>query len=75
MVADWLKVPRDIAVQSYEIATEPIDGFSKDAKIDMEGFKNVLMLRAEIGGQWGGTAPSPQRYLDLSYHTRAIAGP
>jgi hypothetical protein len=31
----------------------------------------VLKLRAEIEGQWGGTAPAPDKYLDLSYYDKA----
>jgi hypothetical protein len=37
----------------------------------MEGFKNVLALRAD----WTGAAPgAPEKYLDLSYYQRALAG-
>jgi hypothetical protein len=34
----------------------------------------LLKLRAEIEGQWGGTAPAPDKYLDLSYYDKAVAG-
>ena len=40
----------------------------------MEGFKNVLKLRAEIEGQWAGNPPPPEKYVDLSYYNRAVAG-
>ena len=56
------------------LVTDPADGLAKDGKFDMEGFKNVLKLRAEIEGQWGGTAPAPDKYLDLSYYNKAVAG-
>ena len=39
----------------------------------MEGFKNVLKLRAEIEGQWGGNPPEPGKYIDLSYYNKALA--
>jgi hypothetical protein len=52
--------------------TDPKFGIAKDARFDMEGFKNVLALRAEIEGSWGGKAPAPDRYLDLSYYERAL---
>jgi hypothetical protein len=29
-------------------------------------------LRAEIEGQWGGKAPEPERFLDLSFYNRAL---
>jgi hypothetical protein len=37
-------------------------------------FKNVLKLRAEIEGQWGGKPPAPDKYIDLSYYNKALAG-
>jgi hypothetical protein len=40
----------------------------------MPGFNNVLKLRAEIEGQWGGTPPPAEKYLDLSYYEKALAG-
>jgi hypothetical protein len=39
----------------------------------MDGFRNVLALRAEMQGAWGGKAPAPDRYIDLSYYQRALA--
>jgi hypothetical protein len=44
----------------------------KDAKLDMQGFRNVLKLRAEIEGQWGGNPPQPEKYIDLSYYDEAL---
>ena len=52
---------------------EPRFGLAPDAKFDMEGFKAVLALRAEMEGQWGGKAPAPDRYIDLGYYERALA--
>ncbi len=74
LLADRLKVSRDVAEKSYEAAANPVGGFAKDAKLDLDGFKNVLKLRAEIEGQWGGSPPPPDKYLDLSYYERALAG-
>ena len=39
----------------------------------MEGFRNVLAIRAEVEGQWGGARPAPEKYVDLSYYQRAVA--
>jgi hypothetical protein len=39
----------------------------------MQGFKNVLKLRAELEGQWGGDPPPPEKYIDLSYYNEAVA--
>jgi NitT/TauT family transport system substrate-binding protein len=74
LAADRVKLSPDIAARAYDYVTDPSDGFNKDAQFDLEGFKNVLKLRAEIEGQWGGTPPAPDHYFDLSYYNKAIAG-
>jgi ABC-type nitrate/sulfonate/bicarbonate transport system substrate-binding protein len=74
LLVDRLKLNPEIAGRSYAIVTDPVSGMAKDAKFDLEGFKNVLKLRAEIEGQWGGTPPAPDKYFDLSYYDKALAG-
>jgi hypothetical protein len=37
----------------------------------MEGFRNVLNLRAQFQG---GETLSPEKYLDLSYYRQALTG-
>ena len=65
-----LKVPQDVAEATYAKAVAT-DGLAKDAAFDMEGFKNVLRLRAAFAGK----APNaPDKYLDLSYYRKAVAG-
>ncbi len=49
-------------------------GFATDARFDIEGFRNVLKLRADMLGTWGGKPPAPDKYLDLSYYDRALKG-
>ena len=73
LLAERLKLAPQVAAQSYAVATDPADSIAKDAKFDMDGFKNVLKLRAEIEGQWGGNPPPPEKYLDLSYYNRAVS--
>lgn len=63
-----LKLPEDIAALSYESTK---NDFSHDGAIDMAGVKNVLKLRAEFEG---GTPAAPEKYLDLSYYQKALAG-
>ena len=74
VLVDQLKLSPEIAARSYAIVTDPATGMAKDAKFDMRGFQNVLKLRAEIEGQWGGNPPPPDRYVDLSYYDKALAG-
>jgi ABC-type nitrate/sulfonate/bicarbonate transport system substrate-binding protein len=74
LLVDGLKLPEGVAQRAYAIAADPTDGLSKDARLDLEGFTNVLRLRASVHGQWGGKAPPPETYLDLSYYGKAMAG-
>ncbi len=66
-----LKLSERIAGLTYVELMTPGSGLSKDCAFDMKGFQNVLALRAEIEGQWGGQAPDPGRFIDLSYYERA----
>jgi ABC-type nitrate/sulfonate/bicarbonate transport system substrate-binding protein len=50
LYAERLKLPDDIAAETYAVATDPAGGLAKDAKFDIEGFKTVLRLRAEFEG-------------------------
>ena len=72
LLAKWLKLPPDIADRTYDLLADPRFGLAPDARFSAEGFKNVLALRAEIEGQWGGKPPPPERYVDLSYYDRAV---
>jgi NitT/TauT family transport system substrate-binding protein len=73
LLAERLKLSGDDAAKCYTVVTDPIDGFAKDAKFSTQGFENVLELRAEIEGEWGGHPPASERYIDLSYYNKAIA--
>ena len=72
LLVKWLKIPRDVAEQTYDMARDPKFGFTPDAKFDLAGFKNLLSLRAEIEGQWDGKAPAPDKYFDMQYYERAL---
>ena len=71
LLAEGLKLSPELAARCYEIEADPVTGLAKDARFDMDGFRNVLRLRAE---HEGGTPPSPEKYLDLSYYQRALTG-
>ena len=74
LLSKGLNIFQDIAARSYVLAADPVNGFMSDARVDMAGFKNVLKLRAELHGDWGGNPPAPEQYLDLSYYDRAVGG-
>jgi ABC-type nitrate/sulfonate/bicarbonate transport system substrate-binding protein len=67
-----LKLDPQVADQTVEQLMIPGFGLAPDARFDMEGFRTVLALRAEIEGQWGGKPPAPDKYIDLGYYDRAV---
>ena len=71
LLVDRLRLDPEVAGRCCDIFADPAGGFATDARLDLDGFKNVLKLRAGLEGQWGGTPPPPHRYLDLSYYARA----
>lgn len=62
----------EIAAATYESSVNAPGGFEKDAALDLDGFKNVLQLRAEIEGQWGGHPPGVEKYYDPSFYNAAL---
>jgi ABC-type nitrate/sulfonate/bicarbonate transport system substrate-binding protein len=72
ILAERLKVSPDVAAHTWQLLSDPKFGLAKDGRLDLAGFRNVLALRAEIEGSWGGKAPPPNRYIDLSYYENAL---
>jgi ABC-type nitrate/sulfonate/bicarbonate transport system substrate-binding protein len=72
----WVKefhLAREIAAETYESSMNHPGGFEADARFDLDGFKNVLKLRAEVEGQWNGHPPAAEKYYDSSYYEAALA--
>ncbi|MGC0773140.1 MAG: ABC transporter substrate-binding protein [Candidatus Acidiferrum sp.] len=65
-------LPPDVAAEAYASSMTRPGGFARDAQFDLDGFKTVLKLRAEVEGQWGGHPPSPEKYYDSSYYEAAL---
>ncbi len=72
LISTRFKQDQKVAERTYEALMEPRFGLTPDAKFDMDGFRAVLALRAEIEGQWGGKPPAPDKYIDLGYYERAM---
>jgi ABC-type nitrate/sulfonate/bicarbonate transport system substrate-binding protein len=66
------KLDQRIAELTYAELMVPGSGLFKDCALDTKGFRNVLALRAEIEGQWGGKAPEIDQFIDLSYFEKAL---
>jgi ABC-type nitrate/sulfonate/bicarbonate transport system substrate-binding protein len=64
--------PPEIAAATYERQMHGLNGWTKDASLDLEGFENVLKIRAEVEGSWGGKPPAPEKFYDLSYYEKAL---
>lgn len=65
----------DAAAQgTYEALLTPGSGLMADAAFSDAGFAQVLALRAEMAGTWGGRPPASAKYLDLSYYAQARQG-
>ena len=62
----------EIAAATYESSVNAPGGFEKGAALDLDGFKNVLQLRAEMEGQWGGHPPGVEKYYDPSFYNTAL---
>ena len=71
MLREKLKLAPDIAERAYTLLVDPAFGLTPDAKLDLEGFRNLLALRAEVESK-SGAALQPEKYLDLSYYDRAM---
>jgi ABC-type nitrate/sulfonate/bicarbonate transport system substrate-binding protein len=72
LLAAQYHIAPEMAAEDYDISITHPGGFAKDAQFDLLGFENVLKLRAEVEGQWGGHPPSPDKYYDPSYYQAAI---
>ena len=72
MLVERFKLQPEVAARTWDMLADPKFGLAKDARFDEAGFRNVLALRAEIEGSWGGQAPAPDRYVDLSFYANAV---
>ena len=72
LLVEKLKLDRGIAERTYDLLIDPVSGFTPDAKFDVEGFRNMLALRAEIERKTETEAVAPERYVDLHYYDEAM---
>ncbi len=72
LLVEKLKLDRKIAERTYDLLVVPASGFTPDARFDVEGFRNMLALRAEIERKPETEAAPPERYVDLSHYEAAM---
>jgi len=72
LLGERFKLTPALAGQTYEALMSQGFGLATDARLSLDGMRNLLAIRADIEGMWAGRAPEPQRYLDLGYYERAV---
>jgi ABC-type nitrate/sulfonate/bicarbonate transport system substrate-binding protein len=72
LLVERFKLEPQVAEKTWMLLTEPKFGLATDARFNVDGFRNVLALRAEIEGDWGGKPPAAERYYDLSFYEKAL---
>jgi len=72
VIGTALQVPLPIAERSSAAAFQD-GGLAPDAAVDSPGMRGALAIRAEVRGQWAGSPPSPDAYLDLGPYRDALA--
>jgi ABC-type nitrate/sulfonate/bicarbonate transport system substrate-binding protein len=65
-------LPESVASDWYAAMVQS-GGYAKDAAFDVQGFRKTLQLRAEVEAGGNGSAPSAEKYYDLSYYRAALA--
>jgi len=73
LLAREYKLSNDLASEAYTSWIVAPGGFARDAAIDLEGFRNVLELRADIEHTWKGQTPGPEKYYDPAYYNAALS--
>lgn len=69
-----MHLSRAVAEETYATIVSRVNGqYEPDARLNTEAFRNVLRLRAEIEGSWGGKVPPINRFYDPTYYQKALA--
>ena len=72
LLAERLGIAQDVAAATYRRAIDPAGGLTPDARLDLEGFRAVLALRAELEGYAEGRVPPVDRDYESQYYQRAL---
>jgi len=65
----------DAATAQLSLAAfvSPDDGFGVDARLDMDGLRQVIAIRSALGAAAGVALGEPERYVDMGCYERARA--
>ena len=67
-----MDLARDVAEESFNQISDPMRGFTTDARLSHPGMSTVLTLRAAYTGASPDKVPAPDRYIDESYYRAAL---
>jgi len=74
LIANVRDMTPALATQSYDLLLGDKGGLSRDLAPDLAGIRTVLHLRSKFGSP-RKTLTDPLKYVDLSYHEKALGKP
>ena len=74
LIANVRDMTPALAKQSYDLLLADKGGLSRDLAPDLAGMRTVLRLRSKFGSP-AKTLTDPMKYVDLSYHEKALGKP
>lgn len=73
LIAREYKLSEDLANEAYTSWIVAPGGLQPDAELNLDGFRNVLQLRADIEHTWKEQIPGPEKYYDSAYYKAALS--
>ena len=71
LVANIRDMTPALAKQSYDLLLADKGGMTRDAALDLDGIRTVLVLRSKYGSP-RKTLDDPAKYVDLTYYEKAL---
>lgn len=71
LLTSRFKLEGEAAAHTYKALLMPGSGLAVDAAFSLDGFAQVLSIRAEMEGMWGGQPPAADKFLNLSLYEQA----
>lgn len=72
LTAEQSKLPLEVSAETYDSEFKNPNGWTKDAELNLKGFKNDLKLWREFKNTSGGKLQPAEKYYDLSFYREAL---
>ena len=72
LLADRMQLTSDMAKRCYDLVTDSIKGFARDAKLDLRGMDRVVALRNDFSPKADGSMRARTQYVDESFYNEAL---